>query len=230
MNDDDLRRLLREARHDAPVPDDVAARLDRVLAGLGDEAPNESARAVDLDARRRRRRVSTLLVAAAAVVAVGLGLGQLDLSRSSNDSAGSESASSGGSVAADEDTSAPAPSDADRAQKDRPTADVEVAREPVEVSESDFPVVAEKQALTRTTGSRDESSALDGAETAAGAAEAGWFDCRRGAFGPGRLVAVDYQGSSAVLAVRPPTGDSVVVELLQCGTATVLRSATVPLP
>jgi hypothetical protein len=57
-----------------------------------------------------------------------------------------------------------------------------------------------------------------------------WFSCKRAPFGRGRLVAVRYQGTSAVLAVRPPTGDSVVVELLQCGTATVLRSATVPVP
>ena len=36
--EDRMRRLLADARHDEPVPDDVVARLDRVLADLRAEA------------------------------------------------------------------------------------------------------------------------------------------------------------------------------------------------
>ena len=71
-----VRRLLAEARHDAPVPDDVAARLDATLAGLVAERRRESV--VDLDAaRRRRRRWTTGLVAAAAAVVLGVSLPNL---------------------------------------------------------------------------------------------------------------------------------------------------------
>ena len=76
-----MQRLLASARHTAPVPPEVAARLDGVLAGLaaGDDAPAapEPAPVTDLDAHRRRRRVAQILVAAAAVVVVGVGLGQV---------------------------------------------------------------------------------------------------------------------------------------------------------
>ena len=71
-----VRRLLAEARHDAPVPDDVAARLDATLAGLVADRRRDNV--VHLDAaRRRRRRWTTGLVAAAAVVALGVSLPNL---------------------------------------------------------------------------------------------------------------------------------------------------------
>ena len=38
--EEQVRRLLADARHDEPMPDDVAERLDRVLADLHDEAPH----------------------------------------------------------------------------------------------------------------------------------------------------------------------------------------------
>ena len=69
-----VRRLLADARHAEPMPDDVVDRLDRVLAGLAAGSPDElepppAAAAVVSLASRRRRRAATLLVAAAAVVA-----------------------------------------------------------------------------------------------------------------------------------------------------------------
>jgi hypothetical protein len=63
---DDLRGLLAEARHDEPIPVEVAAHLDEVLAGLRDEP------APVIPFRHRR---STRLLAAAAVVAVLGGAG-----------------------------------------------------------------------------------------------------------------------------------------------------------
>ena len=86
--EDRVRGLLAEARHTAPLPADVAARLERVLADLGEEragsgaersaadvpAPDPAAATVVPLAPRRRRRLTTVLVAAAAVTVVGLGV------------------------------------------------------------------------------------------------------------------------------------------------------------
>ncbi len=82
---EEVRRLLADARHAGPMPDDVVDRLDQVLAGLAADPANDpdddrvaapAAPVVSL-ASRRRRRATTALVAAAAVVAVGIGLGQV---------------------------------------------------------------------------------------------------------------------------------------------------------
>ncbi|MFZ2503132.1 MAG: hypothetical protein WAW88_10715 [Nocardioides sp.] len=70
--DADVRRLLAAARVRDPMPADVVARLDGVLADL-----RQPARTDELAARRRRRRATQLLVAAAAVVATGFGIGPL---------------------------------------------------------------------------------------------------------------------------------------------------------
>lgn len=109
-----LARLLASARHDDGIPDDVAARLDDVLADLGAEraatAPADRAPAevpaepgvpapVDLAARRRRSRWTTgLLVAAAVVVVAGVGVSVVP--RGGGDSgAGSSSVQDEGSAA-----------------------------------------------------------------------------------------------------------------------------------
>lgn len=81
-----VRRLLADARHTAPVPPDVAARLDGVLADLRAElaadhaaAPQATRTAVVVPIGSRRpwsltRRLTTGLVAAAAVVVAGVAL------------------------------------------------------------------------------------------------------------------------------------------------------------
>src|SRR4051812_42226256 len=97
-----VRRLLAEARHQGATPPEVVARLDDTLAslvaerGLGpladEERPPERAAApvVDLGARRRRR-VGVGLLAAAAVVVAGVALGQgLPLPSGSNDSSSAD--------------------------------------------------------------------------------------------------------------------------------------------
>lgn len=97
-----VRRLLGQARHDQPIPDEVAERIDRALAGLaaGDDPadsapdavgstvggtvagsepddPDESLAPVVSMARTRRHRAAALLVAAAAIVVIGIGVGQV---------------------------------------------------------------------------------------------------------------------------------------------------------
>jgi hypothetical protein len=91
--DETIRRLLAQARHDEPLPPAVAERLDGVLADLVAERATAAAgptsdpvavearddrpaEVVDLSARRRRR-LGTLVAAAAAVVVAGIGVGQL---------------------------------------------------------------------------------------------------------------------------------------------------------
>src|SRR4051812_5667095 len=75
----DVRRLLADARHDDPIPDDVATRLDAVLAGLTRDEPGSTgiAPVVDLAARRRRRNAAALLAGAAAVIVAGFAVGQV---------------------------------------------------------------------------------------------------------------------------------------------------------
>lgn len=99
-HEDDVRRLLADARHDEPMPSEVVARLDAVLADLVadregsplqadpvESSAVESAPVVDLSARRRRRRAAVVLAAAAVVVAgVGIGIGQILPDRSDTDS------------------------------------------------------------------------------------------------------------------------------------------------
>lgn len=253
----DVRRLLAEARYDEPVPDDVAARLDRVLAELVDEGPPEKVadqhRVIDLAAQRRRRRVRQLLVAAVAVGVIGVGLGQVGLPSTfqadmDGSSAGGSAADSGGdSAEAEADgpaAAAGAPSALEEASPLERDAPLALTAEPLVVDDEDFATEARLQSLRRVMGDgqssqyaaspppSDSSSAerndLD--NTAEGFTKPTWFTCKPGPFGAGRLVAVQYDGQPAVLAVRPSTGDSAVVELLRCGSGAVLRSATVPVP
>jgi hypothetical protein len=245
--DEYVRRLLADARHDEPMPTEVVDRLDSVLDGLAD-APARPAPAPvrDLAAERRRRRVVQLLVAAAAVVAVGVGLGQLDLGSLATSGSDSESAA-GGSSAADgqlESDREAVPDGPVRAAPDAFTG------KPIVVTGRDLRrlaarggaaydvTLAELADADGTTFNDDVpagekasqfvATESDAAAPQASAPQASWFTCKKGPYGAGRLVAVEYRGNPAVVAVRPSTGDSVVVELLQCGTATVLRSVTVP--
>ncbi|GAA5140598.1 hypothetical protein GCM10023340_00990 [Nocardioides marinquilinus] len=246
-----VRRLLARARHDEPVPDHVAARLDQALAGLVAEAragappppPPTGAEVVDL-AARRRRRVTGLLVAAAAVVAVGVGLGQVI--DSGDDDSGDADASSAGSALDQENElgrgAADSPAERDdgaqnneavppapaATSSDAPSAPVEPSQGSIKppvlaMDEDDF------QDLARTfqgiggvpsrPGQRVEADQLT-ADSA--------FVCPPAAYGEGELVAVRYDGSPAVLAYRPPAGQTQIVELLRCGSADVFRSLTLP--
>src|SRR4051794_5789307 len=106
MSDPDLsaeeqqvRRLLADARHDQPLPDDVADRLDAVLADL-DTQPGGTAPVVDLAARRRRRTARNVLVAAAVVVVAGFAISRVDLGASGEADAGSSASESGPETAA----------------------------------------------------------------------------------------------------------------------------------
>lgn len=89
-----VRRELAAAPGPGSIPDDVAGRLDDVLAGLVRE---RSVEAVPPGPEPSRRRWPTLLVAAAAVAVLVLGVGTLVTSvtgpRSAEQGAGSQAAS-----------------------------------------------------------------------------------------------------------------------------------------
>ncbi len=234
--DERIRRLLAEARVDEPMPGDVALRLDRVIAQLGGGgAGAHDAEVVEL-AARRRRRVTTLLAAAVAVVAVGVGaqvLGSDDLEPSAGDASSAtapeptadELLESGAAGAAEQ--SAPAPEPPAMAQGPAAASalrDVGDAR----IRAAYFAIDVERVRANVVDYSADTPTPTQGGG-AADSTEASRMDlCEPGAWGPGQLYLVRYAGNPAVLAFRPAVGETQVVDLLQCGTADILRSVTLP--
>ena len=249
-----LRRLIADARHESPVPADVAARLDEVLGRLeaGEDVPSGISGTGVLElAAARRRRAASMLVAAAAVIAVGIGLGQVvDLSGSGSgsDSSGTEGAvtaerdqerersiapdrgdtgeggSSPGGAAANDELSP----GATMSREEPPRAVVVVDRRLARVGDdsfSDDAAIVQRRAI-RTGGG--PSARVARLRAAPRPVARRWQDCAPAEWGEGIPVAVLYDGEPAVLAFRAPAGDSQVVDLLQCGTGGVLRSTTLP--
>jgi hypothetical protein len=180
--------------------------------------------------------VSSLLVAAAAVVAVGVGVGQLV-----GDRGGSDSGTSADSV--DQGAGERAPrEEADGDLAEAPTGDV--APPPASALESEPPAtatvgrvaesrfVADVNQLRRALpdiSAEGEFVALDTEQLPPGlAVRDRSFTCSAAPWGTGALVPILFDGKPAVLAFRAATGDSQVVEVLQCGTATILHAATLP--
>ncbi|CUR55051.1 conserved hypothetical protein [metagenome] len=207
--EDAVRRRLAAVRHTDPIPAEVSARLDRVLAGLADErlpAPLGDP-ADELSARRRRRRVTQLLVAAVAVVAVGFGFGQLGGRLGSGDDSGD--ASSAGAESADRDGVQPQDSSGGG---DEPTDGAGTLSRLAIVSRDRL----EKDALS----SRSEAYSFDAATRKA---------CLEP--GPDELsVAVVYQGKLATLVYRQPANDLQKVDLYRCDPPDFVRSVQIPAP
>jgi hypothetical protein len=101
---DDLRGLLAETRVTAPIPDDVAARLDATLGSLRDQRRADAHRP-NGSVVLLRQRVGRVLVAAAAVAVIGAG--SYGLVHSGQDSSTSDSAASSAGGQADADKAAP---------------------------------------------------------------------------------------------------------------------------
>lgn len=222
-----VARLLADARSDEPIPEEVAARLDRVLAGMATEqiaGPDQQVAPVIDIAARRRRRAGALLVAAAAVVVAGVGIGQVVGPDSGDDDNAADSGGTGLEREAAEDGAAPqGPGDAPMGE-----SYLEALGKPARISTDSF--AADVRRLQDRPGVRSYASSdalMDGNDLAAQRVD---FSCGPAAYGPGKLLAVRYNGLPAVLAYRPPAGDTQAVELLQCGSAEVVRSTTIPLP
>ena len=242
MTDDDLtpeqqevRRLLADARHDEPMPEPVVARLDRVLAGLAEEPVRE---APVTDLATRRRRATSLLVAAAAVIAVGVGVSQVvDTGTSSQDSQSSADRRAEEAPAAEadpgtameerepaddgagEEGGAPAPNDAQQDTGRSAQDFVTLSRETYSLDVS--ALRAQRGALDELSGAY--KSDLD-AYAAAGAT------CLSDTWGEGTFVPVRYDGEPAVLVFRRATGDTQIADLFLCGDDEPRRSVTLPAP
>ena len=218
--DEQVRRLLADARHTDPLPPDVAERLDGVLADLRADRPLRPT-VTDLAAARRRRRARTMLLAAAAVVVVGIGIGQLNGGGAGDDEA--DSATSAGS--ADAGGSAATEREQSEATDGLLGGDAEEAPEPTSevagrVTSENFGAKALRLRQQRAVLDRDQDSAAFEYQAKA--------RCIRGDAGAGATVPIRYDGSPAVLVYRTPRGDTQVVDLYVCGRDGVVRTITLP--
>lgn len=240
-----VRRLLGQARHDEPIPADVAARLDEALAELSSTQPgagvSANAHVHDFAAARvRRRNAGRLLMAAAAVLVGGVALGQAigggsadQTAAESADSAieppraGAEEDGASADLAAPESQTDPGESLGDAggaagAEQSVPTDGSAFANLalPVFLTEAEFAetvtaVVAMPEVQAEARGLKDRDLASNDT-------------CAEADYGPGLLLPATYDGEVAVLAIRMPVEGSRLVEVLSCGTAFVLDAVSVP--
>ncbi|WP_432477930.1 hypothetical protein [Nocardioides sp. GXQ0305] len=226
-----VRRLLAEARHTDPVPDDVAARIDRTLADL---AAEPAATVVPL--AERRRKAGRLLLAAAAVVVGGVALGQVVGGDGSEDEAADSSAAS----EADEAQGLTAPD-----RDSTPSGDDELSTEsggslPGAVSETRRSISRLPAQQVRSSTFAADAARLrpvataakvrNGATSAPEAADRLQGDgCAAGAWGGGRYVRVAFDREAGWLVYRAPRGDSQVVDLFLCDADSTERSVTLPI-
>jgi len=228
--EDVVRRHLADARHTEPIPDDVADRLDAVLAGLRADTSEKTSPAVaagrDEDelhapvidlAARRRRRFTQGLVAAAFVVVAGVGATQLGLPSGGDGSAdmGAEPASVP-SYSAQEGERDPlgAPS-ASPGTGNTLTSGVDVPTVRPEHFAFDAEQLSSKADLAPTSGEEDSNAATT--------------PCVRPARGESAL-AVYYRNLLSTLLFHRPVNHTQEVELYVCGERTAARRATVPAP
>lgn len=235
-----VRRLLAAAAgpDPEPMPQNVAGRLDDVLAGLVSEradapvttteegvaegsVPEDEVTGVTQLASRRRRRWPQLLLAAAAVSVIALGVGIDDLTSGQGDSSTSAEAPSvatqdnaaGGAGAAPERLGARSPEDAET-NRDLST--------PLPEAASDFPRL-------RTASLRaDVQRVADFSLTAAmsdGLRRSG--GCVLPETGAGdEWLPVRLDGESAVLVLRAPAGGRRTAEVFTCDDADTPAAST----
>jgi hypothetical protein len=230
---DDLRALLSDARVTAPIPDDVAARLDTTLASLGAERAGRPV-VVPL-----RRRLAPVLAAAAAVAVVvaGVGIARLvtdDGQRTTAaDSAGSEALVSTPSAAA---PSARAPQSATKAGGAASFASVRAFTTAGFAAQVADLQVAALDAATASTGTDTPSGPGDPAtaspddltEAAQGRVPAAVAAACTGPARPGtRSVPILLDGRPAALVLHPVTDGEQLVEAWSCDGAERLASASV---
>jgi hypothetical protein len=238
-----VRRLLADARHTGPVPDDVAARLDAVLAdlaaeparGTAPEAQPERGRVAGAPApvhpvvaslaAQRRRRAAGMLVAAAAIVVGGVVVAQHlpttsnSQSTASADAAGRGEADSslGGDTGSSTGPVAPGTSGA----HDQLDFRARIRGGRVLVRPELF--TADASAARRLLRQREAPAS---AYVVGGRARVACVAPRI----RGSRVGATYQGAPAVLVFHAPESGSQVVDLYVCGSDEPLRSATLPSP
>ena len=217
--EEQVRRLLAAARHDEALPDDVGARLDRVLGDLQAERSEavelgaerseaaeiqasraERAAGDELERRRTRRRWGLGLLAAAASVVVALTVPQV-LSDGGMDSMSGDAGSDGGFADAEQNGDAAGGRSAPEARASRST-DPRLRRR-----------VREALAAHAAGTSGDEVP----------------LACpRRPSWGPGEAVAFAFEGDDAVLLARPVRDGARRVDVFGCATGDLATWVVVP--
>lgn len=222
---DAVRRLLADARHTEPMPADVAARMDAVLADLakGETPPvvaddRPVADVVPL-ASHRRRNAASLLVAAAAIVVGGVVVAQLP--HGGGDSAGSAAGSaagadrmSAGALGNTGNGKAPSATNGFKSEQDRRAAHPTTRHGRVVVRPGHFAADAKAgRGLLDSTAAQP----LDGER------------CVKAASGS-QVVPATYERAAAALVYHQAQGNTQVVDLYLCGHGSPVRSVTLPLP
>ena len=233
-SEDAVRRLLAQARVDEPMPPEVVARLDAVLAGLSPEQverppsveatspvePGETATVTALPVHRRRG-AAALLVAAAVIVVGGVVVAQ-HLQTTDSESAASSATDNRASEVAGGSTSKVEPQASATAPGPHYGPDV-----PARVRVRDGRVVVRPALFARDALAARALIAQDSNH----AQDLKLFDTGAGCPVPpphAALVNASYQGAPAVLVYRPPMSGSQVVDLYVCGTHRPVRSTTLP--
>jgi hypothetical protein len=228
-----VRRLLADARHDGPAPPEVVARLDEALAVLISErgdAPLEGPRAqppapvVDLGARRRRM-AGVGLLAAAAVVVAGVAIGQA-LPRMQ----GSDDASTSGGVAAESDGAEREFGGEDGAGSDSGGAADDEGRQPktyLSPGLAGFPELF-------TFDERLDDDLLDLRDAPPASSSAGGSSrasvCEVPGVGRGRRVVAQIDGALGLVVFRRADGATQQVDLYVCDDPVAVRTLTLPAP
>lgn len=230
-----VRRLLADARHDQPAPPEVVARLEETLASLASEradAPQPDDRrgpapVIDLGARRRRA-AGIAALAAAAVVVAGVAIGQ-GLPRMQG------SADSGASAGAGEDsTLVESPQGADDGGTERGGgAFSEVAPESLKSTQPR----PERTAPTLSADDADLDDKLLGLRPGTQDVRSGrrrllelMRSCDLDAIGRGDRVVVVLDGETGVVVFRRPDAATQQADLYVCGTPAPVRTVTLRAP
>lgn len=229
--EEQLRALLAEARLDEPMPADVAARLDGVLADLGADRAATAPPLPDRAAARRRRRRS-LVLAAAAAVAIGVGGTQVDLSGGGADSG--VTAHDGGAARSQTEPQTESQAESQPESQADGAGSATLAAAPVALRSGSF-----ERDVRRALGladvsvprpdrlTKDERAARSGRGTMTSPYAA---SCGRVDAGRGRQLPAEYDGRPAVLVLRPAAAGVRRVDLYLCGSAEPMRSTSVPAP
>ena len=217
----EVRRLLAEARHTDPIPDDVALRMNQTLERLPAEPAPRVGEVISISPQRRRR-AAQLLVAAAAIVVGGVVVSQ------NLGSSGGGSATNAGAEAAPEkapgfqsgDTANGAPQTPSATQDHQYSRDdgFDLSNGRLVIRSRHFAsdVQQARAFLDKATTPTDRLAALT--------------DCAVRQGSRSQALAAEYKRAPAALVFRRPEGGAQVVFLYVCGSSEPIKTTTLPAP
>ncbi|MBC2932125.1 hypothetical protein [Nocardioides sp. zg-1228] len=235
-----VRRLLADARHDESTPPEVVARLDDTLASLVAErgadatASSSPGRIVDIGSRRRRRAGIGLLAAASVVVA-GVAIGQA-LPRVGSDDASAGSSSESSIAGAPAPSRDPSARDSAGGSADDGADDGAGAAEsaPESLKSGGATAFAGRPTLASADSRLDDELLALRPQASARHRVVGSPDAVDGCdlpdLGRGRRLLVEVDGQPGVVVFRRPDGAAQQAEVYVCGITDPVRTLTLPAP